>query len=144
MVCEFDLSTLASLGKFSARIPDVFPGLQGLLDGYYAEGNDKFCDITVSLAQRTLKMIRDRHTAAWETFVSRNMTTRTILRIYEGSATLSEFKSVKHDKDVLTAFAFVICKSRKSKHFACGHGAVRMCTCLNTHLYKTFSVFSSC
>lgn len=57
------------------------------LDDAYADGCDEFSGLSIYAANRTLQHLRDIYPTAWDTFVPRNTTVRTVLGLYQGTPT---------------------------------------------------------
>lgn len=91
MLDTFDLNGLTSLGKLVAEIPKVVSDVRSELDSASVDEYDDFSDRSVNAAQRGLETIHKLHPRASELFVSRNITTRSILVMYEQSSCASEF-----------------------------------------------------
>lgn len=90
-VSEFPVQTGANLGRLVESTPQKCQDMQKELDEAYAIGCDEFSSQSINAANRALQRLRDQHPTAWDTFVSRNMTVRTVLGLYQGTPTASAF-----------------------------------------------------
>lgn len=100
-ISVFNMSTLVSLGKISSAISEVMKEVEADLEDAYGTGCDEFSSQTESAACRALDMLRKQHPMGGEAFVSRNITTKTLLGLYEGCPTTSEFVSTMTERLVV-------------------------------------------
>lgn len=106
MVSKFDLSALISLGELSSTMSDVLKQFQKEADEEYVGGRNEFSKEMRDAAGRALEMIHEQHPAAWETFVSRNITTRTMVNMYQSTSSASEFVSKMTERLVVGVSGF--------------------------------------